>query len=498
MYSLAFTFSISACLSLGILTLFSILAEPLQLVMGYSQTVINKTIISQMLGLSIFTPLSGYIADAEGVWILSIISLCGYVSGFTTIIYIVKHGLHENYVYLCFFVIGCSHVSFLFSCLINSAKSIGRYYRTLSISTPNMMVSFSSYVQIQIIRKFFQPRSDEIVDVRDNFINLLWFFLSILIISTLLSFMACKITDLTENLEYSLEDSTPSLHEDFLNFETSPLLTGAATVLHSTQTSLLGSPHNHNWYLEEETTLANIHDELSMLSASAHSNPSLSSRVTPYKSKVNKFLKDVMMYPLLLCCLMSIGSTEFFISNLNAILSNLNLSKHLDSSLQTLSITSTVTRCIIMLFTDTFCTRFEISRLTIYTCCMLLCGMSHLYLSSTPVPQVNFALVVIFNSILNSAVFTLFPAILASIYGIEILGTSWGFCSSSSIFGNMFLNMLYSKDFGENCIKSVSGEADLVICSTLTFFISGSSLLLLGAAVFALRSRYLHRASAFF
>lgn len=149
-----------------------------------------------------------------------------------------------------------------------------------------------------------------------------------------------------------------------------------------------------------------------------------------------------------------------------------------------------------MIFTDWFCTSFKISRITIFTIAVISCGFTHVYLSSIPKSSIHFSMVVIFNSVLNSAVFTLFPAILASIYGIEILGTTWGVCSSSSIFGNMFLNMMYSVDFSSNCVSNMAN--DLVICSTLTFFTSGSLLISLGLLVFWLRQRYLNRANTFF
>lgn len=492
LYLMAFTLSVISCLSLGILTLFSIFAEPLQEILGYSQSVINNIIIFQILGLNLFTPLSGYIADAKGIWILSIISLFGYLIGFNLIIIVIKHNLNKELVYLSFFIIGCSNVSILFSCLLNSAKSLGKYYRTLSISTPNMMVSFSSYLEIQILKKFFKPNNgDSIIEIRENFININKFFLIILIISSIISFFACKLTDFIEYYEFNSEDSLNS-EDNFLNFETSPLLRGAGTVLHSPENSIIGSPSS--FYVEDNlnSSIMNLDDELfPMLSTSSNNIGNLS-----YKNKVKKFMIDPLMYPLLIICLISIGSTEFFISNLNTILNNLKLKNELDLKLQLLSISSTITRFLIMVFTDWFCTKFKISRITIFTVIVLICGISHIYLSSISIPKINISIIIIINSILNSSVFTLFPAILASIYGIEILGTTWGVCSSFSIIGNMFLNLMYSIDFGKNCIKEFN--QDLVICSTLTFFISGSILILSGSLVFFLRNRYLHRCGIFF
>lgn len=500
LYLLAFLLSVTACLSLGILTLFSVFADPLQRILGYSQATINNTIIFQVLGLNIFTPLTGYIADAKGIWILPLISFFGYFVGFNLIILVIRYQLHKYYIYLCFFILGCSHVSFLFGCLLNSAKSLGKYYRTLAISTPNMMISFSSYIEIQILAMYFVPMNDSVVEISKNFINILKFFLLLLMLSSFMLFLGCKITDFTEFYEFDYTDPISSIHEEFLNFETSPLLSGAAMVLHHNDNSesILGSPRS--WYVDSETPILNLDDELSVLPSPSSSTSLFSSSGTPgaqsYRNKVNNFLFDPLMYPLMMCCLVSIGATEFFIANLNAILTNLNLSNNLDIDLQLFSISSTITRFLIMIFTDFFCTTFKISRITIFTIAVLICGFSHIYLSSIPITAINFSIVIILNSILNSAVFTLFPAILASIYGIEILGTTWGICSSSSIIGNMFLNIMYSMDFSSNCVSNMSNN--LVICSTLTFFTSGLLLLFFGIVVFWLRHRYLHRANAFF
>lgn len=489
-YLIAFVLSILGCLSLGILTLFSIFADPLQKLLDYPQSTINKIIVIHVLGLNISTLLSGFIADAKGIWILPLFSFSGYTFSFTLLKYIIKHNLHEYYTYLCFFILGCSHVSFLFSCLLNSARSLGRYYRTLAISTPNLMISISSYIQIQIITIFYSPNYTSLQEYETNFMNLLNFFMILLTSSTILSLVGSLLTDLANKYQTVTEESPEADIDDFESFNTSPLLTGAATVLHSPGPSIIGSPMP--WYVDEEG-IANLDTGMSMISSGYLS---LAENDTPYQVKVNKFAKDFMMYPLLLCCLVAIGSTEFFIANLNAILNNLDAPGKLDSSLETMSIASTLTRFIIMLSTDYVCSRFKISRLTIFTLCVMSCGASHIYLSSSPIASLNFPLVVVSNSILNSTVFTLFPAILASIYGIEILGTTWGVCSGSSFFGNMILNFLYSFDFQENCVRGL--QEKMMICSTMTFFSSGLALLTFGGIVFSVRNRYIARASAFF
>ncbi|ODV84301.1 hypothetical protein CANARDRAFT_24073 [[Candida] arabinofermentans NRRL YB-2248] len=476
LYLLSFILSLVACLSLGILTLFSIFTDPFTNHLHYSQSIINNIIIFQTLGLNGLTPLCGYIADSKGIWILSAMSFTGYIIGFNMILLVYTTGADHRLMYLSFFIIGCSHGAFLFSCLLNCAKSFGRYYKTLSISTPNVMVAFSSFLQIKFMSAFLNNDSDPNV----NFIHTLKFFLWSLAISSFVSLIACKLTDYIEFFEKEYDHSEI---EEFSNFETSPLLTGAGIVFHSPQGSILGSPRS--WYVDD-SELLNLDDELSMLSTSTGTN---------YNDKIKKFSRDPLMYPLIFCCMISIGATEFFIANLSSILSNLQ-NTALDKNLQTFSVASTITRFLIMILTDYICTRFGVSRLTLISIIVLSCALSHLYLSSAPMNSVNVSLVVSLNAMLNSSVFTLFPAILASIYGIEILGTTWGVFSSSSIIGNLFLNLAYSFDFVKNCASITNDE--MVICSTFTFFISGTVMFFFGLIVFALRGKYLSRAHEFF
>lgn len=484
LYVISFVLSVCGCLSLGILTLFSVFTGPFEDVLGYSQNVINRVIIFQTLGLNLFTPLSGYIADVKGIWILSLLAFSGYMIGFSLIFFILETQVNYRMMYLAFFIIGCSHASFLFCCLLNSAKSLGQYYKTLAISTPNMMVSFSSFIQILILSRIYRS------DPKDNFKITLRFFWISLTLSTAISFIACKMTDTIQIFQEKYDHTE---REQIDNFDSSPLLTGAGTLLHSPSGSILGSPRS--WYVDNQL---NLDDELSLnsglhprrLTASDILDPDL-----PYRTKLRLFFKDPLMYPLITCCLMSISATEFFIANLGSIIKNLNLT-NLDESLQLYSIFSTLTRFIIMILTDYICTRLSISRLTIFTTMVILCGISHLYLSSVPESDIKFGIVIILNAILNSGVFTLFPAVLASIYGLDILGTTWGIFSASSVVGNLFFNLLYSFDFTKNCVKIVKNN--LVICSTLTFFVSGCILLILGLLILYIRQAYIKRSPEFF
>lgn len=490
LYLVAFVLSVISCLSLGILQLFSVFSGPFEDILGYSQPVINRIIICQTTGLSLFTPLCGYIADAKGIWILCMMALGGYLVGFNIVLEVVRYQLDHRLMYLAFLILGCSHSSLLFSSLLNSAKAFGKYYKTLSISTPNMMVAFSSFLQIHILGYMFKNTQHP----TENFIGILNFFFYSLLFSTVISLIACILTDLVVSREE--EEGVSEEEEQFSNFAASPLLTGAGAVIHSPTGSIIGSPRS--WYVTEQPPILSLDDEISMLSSETSEHLTAADIYRSdlsYSTKIGLFFRDYLMYPLICCCLMSIGATEFFVANIGSIIKSLKNSD-LEGPLQVFSITATLTRFLIMTLTDYICTKFSISRLTIFLSMVVACGLSHFYLSLVPVANIHFDVIVVFNSILNSAVFTLFPAILASIYGLDILGTTWGLFSFAAIIGNLFFNLLFSFDFSTNCTQ-ISTQA-IHICSSLTFFTGGCILVSLGVLLFCLKHRYIKRAPEFF
>lgn len=475
LYLTSFILSVLACTGMGLLTLFSIFAKHLDSVLHLEPSQINTIIVLQVLGMNICTPLSGYIADAKGIWILPTMAMVGYTISFGLLFISLDTHLDPFWIYLAFFIMGGTHVAFLFSCLLNSAKSFGRYYTTLAISSPNLMTAFSSFVQIKIIQSYLSGGDD-----KTNFRNILTFFFSMVIFNTILSLLACKLTDHVN--EFEGDDI-----ERFESFETSPLLSGAGAVIHSPNIQgILGSPRS--WYVDESA--ASSIGDLSLDPLSIVIDKS------DYHKKINKFMRDPFMYLLMICCLTSMSASEFFIANLNSILVNLGLRDQLDHSLQVFSITATCTRFTIMMFTDFVCTRMGISRLTIFTFVVICSGISYLYLSSTPISLVDTTIILIANAVLNSTVFTLFPAILACVYGMDILGTTWGVFCSSSIVGNVIFNTMYSFDFSSNCLSNFQNT--LSICSTTTFLAGGIILITFGVLVFLFRNVYIKRAGEFF
>ncbi|GMG20604.1 unnamed protein product [[Candida] boidinii] len=169
-----------------------------------------------------------------------------------------------------------------------------------------------------------------------------------------------------------------------------------------------------------------------------------------------------------------------------------------------------------------------VSRLTIISWIILSCGIGHLFLSSSIHASQYVSLIVILNGFLNAALFTLFPAIIAFIWGLDVLGSTWGLFSSMPVFASFFYNPIYANDYETHCsninyvetinksnihqsllnvltngtLSSPAGD-DLsgtlnIICSTYTFFITGVTMIISAITIYCLRYKYIKRANEFF
>ncbi|KAG7742707.1 hypothetical protein KL923_000322 [Ogataea haglerorum] len=318
------------------------------------------------------------------------------------------------------------------------------------------MIAFSTFLEIHVLRNWFDES-----DPTEAFQQKLRFFMVTLCASSVFAFLGCKITDRTEKNEHEIEH--------FSSFNASPLLSGGSAVL--------GSSSPKAAIPTDDLEYVQLADQMS------------ASSVT-YQQQITRFLTDPLMYPLNAAFFMAVGATEFFLTNLSSILSSLGQDT-LDYDLQLYSVTSTVIRFVIMVATDHVCATYGISRLSILAGLIVMCGLGHVYLSSWPIPGLHVNVVVMLNALLNSGIYTLFPAVLAAVYGFEVLGTTYGIFSCCSIIGNMLLNLVYGADYTRNCVDSANNN--LVICSTYTFLLSGVALTVLGSLIYSLKNRYLAR-----
>lgn len=166
------------------------------------------------------------------------------------------------------------------------------------------------------------------------------------------------------------------------------------------------------------------------------------SSIEPPNHKQNfiRFLKDPIMYILLLSLFLNIGPLETYQSNLNTIL-NFNASKYdndlLNDQIMVLSIFSIITRLVVGLLSDYYNTRMLLMGL-------LIIGIIDQILAVN-ISDINITIITMLDGIAYGGLFTIYPTILAELWGVDILGSTWGTFMISPALSSMLFALIYGR-----------------------------------------------------
>lgn len=177
-----------------------------------------------------------------------------------------------------------------------------------------------------------------------------------------------------------------------------------------------------------------------------------------HQQKFINFLKDPKMYILLASLFLILGPLETFQNNLNSLLGLVGHPEGLSNQIMLLSLFSTITRLVVGILSD------YINKRDILIALLMLGTSSHI-LSYLSLNISTLSIITVFNGITYGGVFTIYPTILAEIWGVEMLGSTWGLfmiapAVSTSLFSLLYGNFLDS--FGNLSLYSK-------ICSFGTF-----------------------------
>ncbi|CDK28344.1 unnamed protein product [Kuraishia capsulata CBS 1993] len=490
----AFAIASLSCLSLGIVVLFALFTYPLQYDLAYSQIEINRIIIAQTLGANGFSPVMGLLADTHGPHVLGLVSLCSYVVGFLTIIH--SYAAHSTYLTMVmgFFFVGIANGCLLCCCTVTCAKSFAKYSTTFALSVPNVMVGLSAVLEVHIVKNV-------ILKTSNDFAPVFKFFLAVMCGASVLAFIGASVANDADRID---EDGYNLGDDELSPLMSSPFMTPSHSVVMSSPLLAAGAAA-----VVSPDIFRHIDDGL-LASPSLDALTLSGFEPRSYAQKARQFFTDPLLYPLIAFFLASVGSSELFLSNMASITASLGEPvEEFDRLLSIHSMASTAARIIIMLTTDyisaspaseTSLVR-PISRVTIISALTLVAACGHLFLSSSEHAAQHALSIVVSNGILNGVVFTLYPALVVYIWGVEMLGLTWGVFSTMPVLGSLFYNTIYGYDFEAQCVAKDSfgfGNDGMVICSTLTFFVTGVTLLVAGTGLSVLKNKYLAKSIEFF
>ncbi|KAG7838747.1 hypothetical protein KL919_001301 [Ogataea angusta] len=402
--------------------------------LDYNQFSINIVGACMVMGLYMTLPVLGYLSDSHGPVLLAMISLI-LCPGYFLASAAYEYRLNYSWMCLAFFLIGCGTSSAYFCSLLTCAK-IYPERKGLSISLPVTFYGLSSLVLANLFKlPVFQRTSGEI-DILKVFTALALLYLVLGIFNWISSII---VTIEKEVVYQKIQGESEQREEDTEDDESTPLL--------------------NSQLLEPETQ----------------------------GTKFRQFLSSPSTRLLYIALFFLAGPLEIFVTNLGSLtvmvgdLSN----KDVATQVNYFSMFSTMTRLLMGAATDLLGTIRA-------TTLLLVSGIAVATLSFflIAIDYSHFSVITSLVGIGYGSAFTLFPTLIATVWGVEILGSTWGLFLSAPAFGSLVFGMFYAFEFDTYCDISITSWN--VYCLTFPFALFAAGFALSGVLVYLCWRLYWH------
>lgn len=405
---LAFAIALLSCLSLGSIMLFSLFALALHTSMGMSYTDINFIVSLSAVGMYLCLPGLGYLADCHGPALLSLISIWAFCPAYfvnCTLVLVVENGSSKLLssmgvvamaVSFCF--IGLATSSLYFSSLLTCAK-IYPDYRSLAISLPVSCYGLSSLIGAQLLKlKYFHKVTGDLDLYRVfRFFSVLYFLIGIL------NFVSNSIVSIEQKVIFGDEE---------------PLLSS------SERSSLQYS--EDNCIVDEALT-----PQRSMIEPLNH------------HGRYVAFLKDKSAWLFIISFFFCVGPMESFQNNLGLIIASTTGNvANLENQVSVVAALSTAIRLLIGVAADWISSserKYPISKVWIIITLGFVGAIGQL----GPYLGLDFTVVSVLNGTSYGGMFTTYPTIITSIWGVDIMGSTWGSFMVAPALGSIFFSILH-------------------------------------------------------
>lgn len=390
----AFAVALFSCLVSGSILLFTLFGPSFHNVLGLSYLEINWIASLSAGGMYLCLPALGYLSDCYGPSVLSFLSVWFFVPSYALNSYLVQIGCSKLALYCgSFCLIGLATSSLYFSSLLTCAKIFPKH-KGLAISLPVTCYGLSALLGSQLLKlgyfKMIYRLDTEMLDLVKVFRFFAWLYSFVGVLSFISSSIVLVEQDVIFDLdETDADDSTPLLHNDL-------------TPQRSTRSI---DPPNH-------------------------------------KKRFILFLRDVSSWVLLISLIMNIGPMESYQNNLSsivAILEPVKSESNLSDKVSVLATSSTIARLVFGGLSDVLETK-GYSSITLLLA-SVACGIGGQWFNN-----------VVLNGISYGGMFTIYPTIVASVWGIDIMGSTWGSFMVAPAMGSIMFSLFYGKiaDAGQN------------------------------------------------
>lgn len=432
---ISFTMSLVTCLVDANVSVFSLYTPAFIAGLHYTQVSINIIAGAMLLGLYLTLPILGYFADAHGPVLLALIGFIispGYLMAWQTY----RVGLGEWWMAVAFFLIGTGTSSAYFCSLLTCAR-VFPDRKGLSISLPVSCYGLSAFLLAWMLTwDVFVDGETGLVQVDRVFP----FLAALYAVVCAVNWVSSVVVSLEKEVVFS------KLFEEERD---------AARAAGSGSTSTYGTldsawaPAHRAAAAPESSSNSNSNDdeEAGLLDAGVVDT-------VTHEDRFRAFLRDPSMRLVLAALFCLAGPLELYISNLGSILSNVTGGGERDISRQVavFAISSTVTRLSMGVLSDVFSSCLSSVRLVHLAVLLTTAGFALIAADFQ-----HFEAISVLLGTGYGTVFTVFPTLVATVWGVEILGSTWGLFLSAPAVGSVLFGLFYAVEYDARCSAPASG-----------------------------------------
>lgn len=412
---ISFVMALLTCLFDANVAVFSLFTPAFISHLRYTQVSINIIAGSMLVGLYLTLPILGYLADSHGPVLLAIIGIL-VSPGYFFVWKIYSNKLNEWFMAIAFFFIGMGTSSSYFCSVLTCAR-IFPDRKGLSISLPVACYGLSSFLLAWIFtwNYFINEKTGKI------YMEKVFIFLFVLYaIICIFNWLSSVVVSLEKEIVFAKIFEEERLED--------------SRVLNGTTNPNYGSLNNNN-------NNEQINEEVGLLNAGVITT-------VKHEDKFKAFLKDPSMKLVLLSLFCLAGPLELFISNLGSIIKNINGGgeKVISKQVAIFSISSTITRLSMGVLSDIFH-----SCLSTIFLIHISVGFTMIGFGLISINYQNLEIISVIIGIGYGTVFTMFPTLTATIWGVDILGSTWGLFLGAPAIGSIIFGLFYAIEYDSKC-----------------------------------------------
>jgi MFS family permease len=393
---ISFILSLITCLIDANVSIFALFTASFTSHLGYSTVSINIIAGSMLVGLYLTLPVLGYLADAHGPVLLAVIGLL-VSPGYYMALRIYEQRCGEWWMALAFFFIGMGTSSSYFCSLLTCAR-VFPDRKGLSISLPVSCYGLSGFLLAWVFTW------DVFTDVNSGGLNVPLVFE----VFSITYAVACVI-NWVSSVVVTIEKEVV-----FAQMYAEEAIDGYGTITEGEGD--MGGDGDDGLF------------EAAMVKENVHS------------TKFQAFLKDPAMPLVLMGLLCMAGPLELFVSNMANI--GATNAKELSMDVAVFAVASTIARLSMGVISDIFNSCGATVRLVQMASALAAAGYVALY---QQLPATDFPVICAVLGVAYGAVFTMFPTLVATVWGVEIFGSTWGLFLAAPAIGSSALGVLYAQ-----------------------------------------------------